>query len=105
MIIVGGVNIYPHEAEAVIERHPAVADVAVIGVPDNDMGEAIKAIVELVELEKPSTALAEGILSFCRAELSLHKCPRSVDFVDFLPRNSVGKLNKIDLRARYWNDN
>lgn len=104
MIIVGGVNIYPQEAEAVLERHPAVADVAVIGVPDNDMGESVKAIVELIKPAKPSEALAEDIIAFCRAELSLHKCPRTVDFVDVLPRNPVGKLNKSDLRARYRND-
>ena len=104
MIIVGGVNIYPQEAEAVLEQHPAIADVAVIGVPDADMGEAVKAVVQLHSPGAGDAELAEDILAFCRARLSLHKCPRSVDFVASLPRNEVGKLVKRTLRASYWND-
>jgi acyl-CoA synthetase (AMP-forming)/AMP-acid ligase II len=102
MIIVGGVNVYPQEAESILLTHPAVADVAVIGVPDVDMGEAIKAIIELREPPADETGLADDLLRFCRARLSLHKCPRTIDFVSQLPRTEMGKLAKHALRRRYW---
>jgi acyl-CoA synthetase (AMP-forming)/AMP-acid ligase II len=104
MIISGGVNIYPQEAENVLITHPKIADVAVIGVPDPEFGEQVKAIVELDAPCGDPAGLAEEIIAFCRARLSPIKCPRSVDFIDRLPRNDLGKLQKRDLRRRYWAD-
>jgi long-chain acyl-CoA synthetase len=102
MIIVGGVNVYPQEAENILLEHPVIADVAVIGVPDADMGEAIRAIVQLKPEYDASEALGLDIVAFCRDRLSLHKCPRAIDFVSELPRNEAGKLVKRVLRERYW---
>jgi fatty-acyl-CoA synthase len=102
MIISGGVNIYPQEAENVIATHPAVADVAVIGVPDPEMGEAVKAVVQLVDAGTAGPELEAELLAFCRDHLSAYKCPRSVDFTDELPRAENGKLYKRQLRERYW---
>jgi long-chain acyl-CoA synthetase len=104
MIIVGGVNIYPQEAENILGEHPAIADVAVIGVPDPDMGEAVKAVVQLRVGMTPNDDLAEEIIAFCRSRLSLHKCPRSIDFVSSLPRNDAGKLVKRIVREHYWKE-
>ncbi|ORB65773.1 acyl-CoA synthetase [Mycolicibacterium tusciae] len=102
MIISGGVNIYPQEAENVLAGHPAVADVAVIGVPDEDMGEAVKAVVQLTDCAAQDAALASALIEYCRAELASYKCPRTVDFVAHLPRDPNGKLYKRLLRDRYW---
>jgi long-chain acyl-CoA synthetase len=102
MIIVGGANVYPQEAENILLEHPAIADVAVVGVPDADMGEAIRGIVQLKVGHDESEALAHEIVTFCRARLSLHKCPRAIDFASELPRNDAGKLLKRVLRERYW---
>ena len=102
MIISGGVNIYPQEAENVLAGHPAVADVAVIGVPDEEMGEAVKAVVQLVDPAAAGAELAAGLLAFCRSELASYKCPRTVDFTGELPRDPNGKLYKRLLRERYW---
>lgn len=102
MIISGGVNIYPQEAEAVLTLHPAIRDVAVIGVPDKEFGEAVKAVVELKPGVAASDALAAEIIAYCRAGLSKFKCPTSVDFIDSLPRLPTGKLLKRELRKRYW---
>jgi len=104
MIISGGVNIYPQEAESVLAGHPAVADVAVIGVPDREMGEAVKAVVQAAPTAVAGPQLAAELLAHCRAELATYKCPRSVDFVDELPRDPNGKLYKRLLRERYWPD-
>jgi long-chain acyl-CoA synthetase len=101
MVISGGVNIYPAEIEATIHEHPAVLDVAVIGVPNEDWGEELKAIVQL----KPGAdASAEDLIIFCTQRLADYKRPRSVDFVEELPRNPSGKLLKREIRTRYWGD-
>ncbi|MFI5715702.1 acyl-CoA synthetase [Nocardia sp. NPDC051750] len=104
MIISGGVNIYPQEAENTLAAHPAVTDVAVIGVPDEEMGEAVKAVVQPVDPAAAGDGLAADLIAFCRTELAAYKCPRSVDFVDELPRDPSGKLYKRRLRESYWKD-
>jgi acyl-CoA synthetase (AMP-forming)/AMP-acid ligase II len=102
MIISGGVNVYPQEAENTLAGHSAVVDVAVIGVPDPEMGEAVKAIVQPTEPTAAGPQLEQELLTYCRSELATYKCPRSVDFVDELPRDDNGKLYKRLLRDRYW---
>ena len=102
LIISGGVNIYPQEAENLLAGHPSIADVAVIGVPDPEMGEAVKAIVQTSDPAAATADLAAELLAYCRSELATYKCPRSVDFVDELPRDPNGKLYKRRLRERYW---
>jgi long-chain acyl-CoA synthetase len=101
MIISGGVNIYPQEIENVLALHPAVTDVAVIGVPDTDMGESVKAVVQPADPSAASDELAAELMAYCRERLAGFKCPRSVDFVDELPRLPTGKLLKRVLRERY----
>ena len=102
MIISGGVNIYPQEAENVLAVHPRVADVAVIGVPHPEYGEEVKAVVQLIDDGEAGDELARELIEYCRAQLAKYKCPRSVDFVDELPRLPTGKLLKRKLRDRYW---
>ncbi|MEN3272052.1 MAG: long-chain acyl-CoA synthetase [Actinomycetota bacterium] len=102
MIISGGVNIYPQEAENLLTTHPKVLDVAVIGVPNEDFGEEVKAVVQLVDGITPSPELEKELIQFCRDSLADVKCPRSVDFVDELPRHPTGKLYKRLLRDKYW---
>ena len=99
MIISGGENIYPREIEEVIVQHPAIREVAVIGVPDSKWGEAIKAIVSLVAGRSVSE---EGLISFCKANIASYKKPKSIDFMPELPKNNYGKILKRDLRAKYW---
>jgi len=99
MIISGGVNIYPAEIEAALTAHPAVADVAVIGVPDDYWGESVKAVVEL---RPGATVTAAELIDFCGEQLADYKKPRSVDFVAALPRNPAGKLLKASIREPYW---
>jgi acyl-CoA synthetase (AMP-forming)/AMP-acid ligase II len=102
MIISGGVNIYPQEVENALALHPAIADVAVIGVPNADMGEEVKAVVVAADTAAPGTELEKELLEYCRSRLAHYKCPVSVDFVDELPRLPTGKLLKRELRAAYW---
>jgi fatty-acyl-CoA synthase len=102
MIISGGVNIYPREVEDVLILHPAVADVAVIGVPDEEMGEAVRAVVQLADGVPPSDGLAADLVGYTRERLAHFKCPRSVDFVEQLPRTPTGKLRKHVLHRQYW---
>ncbi len=102
MIISGGVNIYPQEIEDTIVMHDKVVDVAVIGVPNADMGEEVKAVVQLMEGNDPSDELAGQIIEWTRERLSHYKCPRSVDFRDELPRLPTGKLYKRLLKDEYW---
>ncbi|MGE0256054.1 MAG: AMP-binding protein [Alphaproteobacteria bacterium] len=99
MIISGGFNIYPSEIEQVVWGHPSVQDCAVIGVPDEKWGEAVKAVIEL----KPgATATEDEIMALCKAELGSVKTPKSVEFWDALPRSAVGKVLKKDIRATFW---
>ncbi|MFM8563681.1 MAG: AMP-binding protein [Acidimicrobiia bacterium] len=100
MVVSGGVNIYPAEAEQVLVQHPAILDVACIGVPHPEMGEELKALAILRDPARPP-ATAE-VLAFCRERLSHYKCPRTIEFVDDLGRNTMGKINKRKLRAPYW---
>lgn len=98
----GGVNIYPVEIEEVLRSHPAVADVAVIGVPDRDLGEVVKAVVECRNQPADADTFALELITYCQARISKLKCPRSVDLVDSLPRSEMGKLLKAELKRRYW---
>jgi long-chain acyl-CoA synthetase len=102
MIISGGVNIYPQECENLLVTHPQVADAAVFGVPNEDLGEEVKAVVQLVDGVAPGPALAEALIAFCQQHLARHNCPRSVDFIDQMPRLPTGKLYKRGLRDAYW---
>jgi long-chain acyl-CoA synthetase len=102
MVITGGVNVYPAEIEALLITHPAVHDVAVIGVPDAEWGEAVKAVVELADGFAASDEQATTLLEFCRNQLASYKCPRSVDFRKDLPRTEAGKLYKRIIRDEYW---
>ncbi|WP_189248427.1 AMP-binding protein [Streptosporangium pseudovulgare] len=102
MIISGGVNIYPQEAENVLSVHPKVADVAVFGVPDEEMGEQVKAVVSPVSMDLAGPALEAELIAYCRERLASYKCPKSVDFREELPRHPTGKLYKRLLRDEYW---
>ena len=99
MIISGGENIYSPEIERVLAEHPAVMEVAVIGVPDDRWGETVKAVVSLT----PGTTATEAeLIAYCREHLAAFKCPTSVDLIEALPRNPTGKILKRDLRKPYW---
>ena len=102
MIISGGVNIYPQECENLLVTHPKVADAAVFGAPNEEMGEEVKAVVQLMPKFKPGPELEAELIGFCRDHLAHHKCPRSIDFEAQLPRLPTGKLYKGPLRERYW---
>ena len=102
MIISGGVNIYPQEAENVLTVHPKVFDVAVIGVPNEDFGEEVKAIVQVADGVESGPDLERELIAYCRKQLADIKCPRSVDFRDELPRHPTGKLYKRLLKDEYW---
>jgi long-chain acyl-CoA synthetase len=105
MIISGGVNIYPQECENLLITHPKIADAAVFGVPNPDLGEEVKAVVQPMPGVLPGPALAEELIAFCGQSLSRQKVPRSVDFEKELPRLPTGKLYKRLLRDRYWGSN
>jgi fatty-acyl-CoA synthase len=102
MIISGGVNIYPQETENLLITHPKVLDAAVIGVPNDDLGEEVKAIVQPMDGVAPGSELERELIAFCREHLAHFKCPRSIDFEPELPRLPTGKLYKRLLRDRYW---
>ncbi len=102
MIISGGVNIYPQEAENVLINHDKVIDVAVFGVPNPDFGEEVKAVVQLADMSEASAVLEVELLDYCRDHLSHVKCPRSIDFRPELPRHPTGKLYKRLLKDEYW---
>ena len=100
MIVSGGANIYPAEAEQVLIEHPQVADVAVIGVPNRDMGEEVKALV--VPADRADPPVSDELIAWCRERLAGYKCPRSVDLVETVGRTPMGKLNKRELRKPFW---
>jgi acyl-CoA synthetase (AMP-forming)/AMP-acid ligase II len=105
MIISGGVNIYPQEAENALVTHPKVIDVAVFGVPNDDFGEEVKAVVQPVTMpsdEAEAAALARELIAYCKTQLADVKCPRTIDFRTELPRHPTGKLYKRLLKDEYW---
>jgi long-chain acyl-CoA synthetase len=102
MIITGGVNVYPQETENILIVHPDVADAAVIGVPNEDFGEEVKAVVQLVDPAAAGPEMERALIAHCKEHLSDIKCPRSVDFRDELPRHPTGKLYKRLLKDEYW---
>ena len=107
MIITGGVNVYPQEAENVLITHPKVTDVAVFGVPHDEFGEQVKAVVQPVAMpadDAEAAALAGELITFCRSQLADVKCPRSIDFRPELPRHPTGKLYKRLLKDEYWKE-
>jgi long-chain acyl-CoA synthetase len=104
MIISGGVNIYPQEIEDLLLTHPKVYDAAVIGVPNEDFGEEVKAVIQPVDIKLAGDDLEAELIEFCRTNISHVKCPRSVDFEAELPRHPTGKLYKRLLKDKYWGE-
>jgi long-chain acyl-CoA synthetase len=102
MIVSGGVNIYPQEAENLLVMHPKLVDAAVFGVPNDEFGEEVKAVVQPVDGVKPGPGLEAELIEYCRARLAAYKCPRSIEFDAELPRDPNGKLYKRRIRERYW---
>ena len=102
MIISGGANIYPAEIENVFLTHPKVGDAAVFGIPNEDWGEEVKAVVEPAPGETAGDALRDELTAFCRERMAKFKVPRSIDFTDAMPRDPNGKLFKRKLRDPYW---
>jgi fatty-acyl-CoA synthase len=101
MIISGGVNIYPQEAENMLVTHPRVLDAAVFGIPDDEMGQSVKGVVQLVDAAEGTDEFAEELLSWLRERLAHYKCPRSLSFTEQLPRTDTGKLYKQSLITKY----
>jgi len=104
MIISGGVNIYPQETEDLLITHPKVMDAAVFGVPNEDLGEEVKAVVQLMQGVPADDATTQELMAYCGDHLARHKCPRSIDYEDELPRLPTGKLYKRLLKDRYWGE-
>jgi len=104
MIISGGVNIYPQETEDLLITHPKIADAAVFGIPNADLGEEVKAAVQLMPGINPGPEITAELIEFCSQRLARQKVPRSIDFEAELPRLPTGKLYKRILRDRYWKD-
>jgi acyl-CoA synthetase (AMP-forming)/AMP-acid ligase II len=98
----GGVNIYPQEIEDTLLKHPDVVDAAVFGVPNDDFGEEVKAVVQMKAPVHNAETTAASLVAFCRARISHLKCPRSIDFIDVMPRSETGKLLKTELKQAYW---
>jgi acyl-CoA synthetase (AMP-forming)/AMP-acid ligase II len=99
MIVSGGENIYPREVEEVLYQHPAVQEAAVIGLPDSYWVEKVHAVVTL---KKGMTLTSEELIDFCKKRLARFKAPKSVEFLDALPKNPAGKILKRELREKYW---
>ncbi|HEX4865635.1 MAG TPA: acyl-CoA synthetase, partial [Acidimicrobiales bacterium] len=104
MIVSGGVNIYPQEIENLLVVHPKLADAAVFGVPNDEFGEEVKAVVQPLDGISPTPELAAELIDYCRSHLASYKCPRTMDFDPALPRDPNGKLYKRRIRDRYWSD-
>jgi acyl-CoA synthetase (AMP-forming)/AMP-acid ligase II len=104
MIVSGGVNIYPQEAENLLVMHPSLVDAAVFGVPNDEFGEEVKAVVQPVYGVTPGPAFEAELIEYCRAHLAAYKCPRTVEFDPELPRDPNGKLYKRRVRDRYWQE-
>jgi len=104
MIISGGVNIYPQECENLLIEHPKVSDAAVFGVPNVDLGEEVKAVVQMMPDQRADDAITEELIAHCREHLAPMKCPRTIDFIDEMPRLPTGKLYKTGLRDKYWGE-
>ena len=102
MIISGGVNLYPAQIESVLLALPEVADCCVVGAPNEEWGEEVRAVVELVESATADDETVSTILAHCREHLSGYQVPRAVDFDEGLPRTETGKLARRSIRARYW---
>jgi acyl-coenzyme A synthetase/AMP-(fatty) acid ligase len=102
MIVAGGVNIYPQEAENVLTMHPKIADVVVFGVPDPDMGEQVKAVVQPADWAAAGPELERELIEYCKSKLATLKCPKTIDFQQALPRDDNGKISKKALRDSYW---
>lgn len=102
MIVAGGVNIYPQEAENVLTMHPKVTDVVVFGVPDPDMGEQVKAVVQPADWNAAGPELEAELIAYCKSKLATLKCPKSIDFQQQLPRDDNGKISKKALKDSYW---
>ncbi len=102
MIVSGGVNIYPQEAENLLVMHPKLVDAAVFGVPNDEFGEEVKAVVQPIDGVAPGPDLEAELIEYCRANLATYKCPRSIEFDPDLPRDPNGKLYKRRIRERYW---
>jgi acyl-CoA synthetase (AMP-forming)/AMP-acid ligase II len=102
MIVSGGVNIYPQEAENLLVMHPKLVDAAVFGVPNDEFGEEVKAVVQPCEGVAVGPELEAELIEYCRSHLAAYKCPRTVDFDQELPRDPNGKLYKRRIRERYW---
>jgi fatty-acyl-CoA synthase len=101
MIISGGVNVYPQEAENMLVTHPKVMDAAVFGIPDDEMGETVKGVVQTIDPANASEDFGEELLSWLRDRLAHYKCPRSISFEAQLPRTDTGKLYKQELISKY----
>src|SRR4051812_35888031 len=102
MIVSGGVNIYPQEAENLLTMHPKLVDAAVFGVPNAEYGEEVKAVVQPAGGIVAGPELAAELIEYCRTHLATYKCPRTIEFEQHLPRDPNGKLYKRRLRERYW---
>ena len=102
MIISGGVNIYPQETEDALIMHPKVTDVAVFGVPNSEMGEEVKAVVQPANMSDAGPDFEAELIAYCKEKISHVKCPKSIDFEEELPRHPTGKLYKRLLKDRYW---
>ena len=99
MIISGGFNIFPREIEELLNNHPAVLEVAVVGVPDEEWGEAVKAVVVL---KQGREATEQELIEYCKKTLSGYKRPKSIEFLPELPKNNIGKIDKKSIKAKYW---
>lgn len=102
MIVSGGVNIYPQEVENLLIMHPKLVDAAVFGVPNEEFGEEVKAVVQPVAGVQPSSELEAELIEYCRSHLATYKCPRTIEFDAELPRDPNGKLYKRRIRDKYW---